>query len=94
MFIYNPKANYRPDGGRYIQILSGKDLYKQTIIVSARDTFLPDFQIFLLIICWERCMWVIECGQIGTKLLCDYGKHSYISLCSVYQVLVGLVLHI
>ena len=36
------KANYQPNRGRYLQILSGKDLYKQTIVVSARshgDTF-------------------------------------------------------
>ena len=41
MFRYNPKANYQPNGGRYLQILSGKDLYKQTIVVSAgtHDTF-------------------------------------------------------
>ena len=41
MFRYNPKANYQPNGGRYLQILSGKDLYKQTIVMSAgtRDTF-------------------------------------------------------
>ena len=41
MFRYNPKANYQPNGGRYLQILSGKDLYKQTIVVSAEthDTF-------------------------------------------------------
>ena len=41
MFRYNPKANYQPNGGRYLQILSGKDLYKQTIVGSARtrDTF-------------------------------------------------------
>ena len=43
MFIYNPKANYQPNGGRYLQVLSGKDLYKQTIVVSAgrssKDTF-------------------------------------------------------
>ena len=41
MFRNNPKANYQPNGGRYLQILSGKDLYKQTIVVSARthDTF-------------------------------------------------------
>ena len=32
MFRYNPKANYQPNGG---QILSGKDLYKQTIVVNA-----------------------------------------------------------
>ena len=35
MFRYNLKANYKPNGGRYLQILSGKDLYKQKIIVSA-----------------------------------------------------------
>ena len=35
MFRYNPKANYQPNGGRYLRILSGKDLYKQTIVVSA-----------------------------------------------------------
>ena len=41
MFRYNSKANYQPNGGRYLQILSGKDLYKQTIVVSAgtHDTF-------------------------------------------------------
>ena len=35
MFRYNPKANYQPNGGGYLQILSGKDLYKQMIVVSA-----------------------------------------------------------
>ena len=41
MFRYNPKSNYQPNGGRYLQILSGKDLYKQTIVMSAmeNDTF-------------------------------------------------------
>ena len=42
MLRCNPKANYQPNGGRYLQILSGKDLYRQTIVMSARthgDTF-------------------------------------------------------
>ena len=39
MFRYNSKANYQPNGGHYLQILSGKDLYKQTIVVSSKDTF-------------------------------------------------------
>ena len=39
MFRYNPAANYQPNGGRYLQILSGKDLCEQTIVVSDRDTF-------------------------------------------------------
>ena len=37
MFRYNPVANYQPNGGRYLQILPGKDLYKQTIVVSAME---------------------------------------------------------
>ena len=39
MFRCNPAANYQPNGGRYLQILSGKDLYKQKIVVSSKDTF-------------------------------------------------------
>ena len=41
MFRYNPAANYQPNGGKYLQILSGKDLYKQTIVSSTltHDTF-------------------------------------------------------
>ena len=39
MFRYNPNANYQPSGGRYLQILSGKDLYKQETVVSKNDTF-------------------------------------------------------
>ena len=37
MFRYNPAANYQPNGGLYFQVLSGKDLYKQTIVMSDRD---------------------------------------------------------
>ena len=41
MFRHIPKANYQPNGGHHLQILSGKDLYKQTIVMSAgtHDTF-------------------------------------------------------
>ena len=41
MFRYNSKANYQPNGGCYLQILSGKDIYKQTIVVNSKDTFFP-----------------------------------------------------
>ena len=36
------KVSYQPNGGRYLQILLGKDLYKQTIIVSINDTLSRD----------------------------------------------------
>ena len=41
MFRYNPAASYQPNGGHYLQVLLGKDLYKQMIVVSAgtHDTF-------------------------------------------------------
>ena len=39
MFRYNLNANYQPNGGRYPPVLSGKDLYKQEIVVSKNDTF-------------------------------------------------------
>ena len=42
MFKYNSKANYKPNGGHYLQVLSGKDLYKQTIVVSARTHGTPE----------------------------------------------------
>ena len=78
MFKYNPKANYQPNGGRYLQVLSGKDLYKQTIVVSDGGMILSlrDFRIFLLIILWGKCVLGINCGQAGIKFLCDYGKLS------------------
>ena len=44
MLRYNPAANYQPNGGRYLQILSGKDLYKQTIVVSKDGTFPARFR--------------------------------------------------
>ena len=43
MFQYNPNTNYQPNGGRYLQILSGKDLYKQMIVISKNDTFPAGF---------------------------------------------------
>ena len=52
MFRYNPRANYQPNEGHYLQILSGKDLYKQTIVVSKDGTspvrFLNIFVDYLL----------------------------------------------
>ena len=38
MLGYNPAANYQPNGGRYLQVLSGKVLYKQTIVVSTEGS--------------------------------------------------------
>ena len=94
MFKYNPKANYQPNGGRYPQILFGKDLYKQMIVVSAKDTFPKRFlNIFL----------DYPLGQmpVGDKRWTNSNKapmrswQSQLNLqCGAHQVLVGSVLSI
>ena len=76
MFRYNPKANYQPNGGCYLQILSGKDLYKQTIVVSKNGTFPARFPNIFVDYPLGQCMLGINCGRTGIKLLCDYSKLS------------------
>ena len=67
MFRYNPNANYQPNGGRYLQILSGKDLYKQEIVVSARDTFPARFpNIFVNYLLGQM--------KVGDKLWTNWNK--------------------
>ena len=69
MFRYNPKANYQPNGGCYLQIFSGKDLYKQTIVMSAieNDTFPPRFpNIFVDYPLGQMC--------VGDKLWTNWNK--------------------
>ena len=57
MFRYNSKVNYRPNGGPYLQILSGKDLYKQTIVVSSKDIFPARFpNIFVDYLLGQMCV--------------------------------------
>ena len=73
MFRYNLKANYQCTGGRYLQILSGKDLYKQTIAMNARghdDTFPVRFpNIFVGYPLGQMHVALgINCGRTGTKL--------------------------
>ena len=68
MFRYNPAANYQPNGGRYLQILSGKDLYKQTIVVSAmeNDTFQARFLNIFVDYLGQMC--------VGDKLWTNWNK--------------------
>ena len=77
MFRYNRDANYQPNGGRYLQILSGKDLYKQAIVISisrplgrsARDTFPVRFpNIFVNYSLGQMC--------VGDKLWVNWNKAS------------------
>ena len=49
MFRYNSNTKYEPNGGCYLQILSGKNLYKQKIVISigSDDTFPASFLNFV-----------------------------------------------
>ena len=43
IYKYNPDATYKPNQGRYLQLISTKDLYIQNIIVSEHDSFQVKF---------------------------------------------------
>ena len=80
MFRYNPAANCQPNGGCYLQVLSGK----KTIIVStrgmakasSRDTFPARFLNIFVDYLLEQMHVGDKLWMIGVRLLCDYGKHS------------------
>ena len=96
MFRYNPAANYQPNGGRYCQILSGKDkkINKQTIVVSKDGTFPARFQnIFVDYPLGQR--------RVGDKLWMHWNEHpmrlwqTQLNLqYDAHQALVGSALHI
>ena len=45
IYRYNPNASYKPNGGRYLQIMSAKDLYIQNITVAEHDSHSDSFQV-------------------------------------------------
>ena len=45
IYRYNPSASYKPNGGRYLQLMSAKDLYIQNIIVSEHGNHSDSFQV-------------------------------------------------
>ena len=49
IYKYNPDASYKPNGGRYLQLITAKDLYIQNITVSEHDghqpTVIDSFQV-------------------------------------------------
>ena len=46
IYIYNPDATYKPNRGRYLQLITAKDLYIQNITVSGHDCFQVKFPNF------------------------------------------------
>ena len=45
IYKYNPDASYRPNGGRYRQLISAKDLYIQNITMAEHDGHSDSFQV-------------------------------------------------
>ena len=45
IYKYNPNVNYNPNGGRYLQLITAKDLYIQNITVSEHDGHSDSFQV-------------------------------------------------
>ena len=43
IYKYNPDATYKPNQGRYLLLISAKDLYIQNITVSEHDSFQVKF---------------------------------------------------
>ena len=44
IYRYNPNVFYKPNEGRYLQLLSAKDLYIQNITVSEHNNHSHSFQ--------------------------------------------------
>ena len=45
IYKYNPDASYKPNGGRYLQLISAKDLYIPNITVLEHDNHSDSFQL-------------------------------------------------
>ena len=70
MFRHNPEAKYEPNGGRFLQKLTAKDLYEQQIVVSAKgsDSFSADDQ-FTMNFPNIFTIYIIEGMQVELPLL-------------------------
>ena len=45
IYKYNPEASYKPNGGRYLQLITAKDLYIQNITVAEHNGHSDNFQV-------------------------------------------------
>ena len=45
IYKYNPNAFYNPVEGRYLQLITAKDLYIQNITVAEYDSYSDSFQV-------------------------------------------------
>ena len=45
IYKYNPDASYKPNGGRYLQLITARDLYIQNITVAEHNGHCDSFQV-------------------------------------------------
>ena len=45
IYKYNSNASYRPNGGRYLELITTEDLYIQNITVAEHDDHSDSFQV-------------------------------------------------
>ena len=45
IYEYNPETSYEPNGGRYLQLITAKDLYIQNITVAEHDGQSDSFEV-------------------------------------------------
>ena len=76
MFRHNPKAKYKPNGGKFLQKLTAKDFYQQQIVVSVKGwdhqpMKLWQTQLNFAVFCASSA-----CGVSSAHL--NYKKHSLV----------------
>ena len=71
MFQHNPKAKHESNRGRYLQILSGKDLYKQMIVISINVSSDDIFSVSFPNIFDDYPLWEM---RIGNKSWTNWNK--------------------
>ena len=45
IYKYNPDVSFKPNGGRYLQLIGAKNLYIQNITVAEHDSHSDSFQV-------------------------------------------------
>ena len=92
IYKYDPNVFYKPNGGRYLQLMSAKDLYIQKITVSEHDSFqvkFPNvFTNYLLgavrvenqrFIYWDHYKFTLWQTQLNFAVFCPISACVYLS---------------
>ena len=80
IYKYNPDTSYKSNGGRYLQLISAKDLYIQNITVAEHDRHSDSFQAKFPNVFTNYPFGPVRVedqnSKTGTIINLLYGKHS------------------